>query len=553
MVWLAAESLESLPKMSAAGSPPSTPARVEPWVRDALARGFSALNAGQLEAAAAQCRRVLEVLPQLVEAHFLVGLVALAMNDRRTAISAFGSVTRLQPEHGAAWAQLARLFIQTGQPNRADRALAQAVAHAADDPLVQDLVGTTHSMLGDQAGARAWYAKAVRGAPDKTAYRVNLANALVFLGETAAARRELERALAAAPGNPQAHWLLAGVRKARDRRHIEQLERLARRPGVPPQGLAFLYYAMGKELEDLEAWDEAFEAFSRGAAERRPTLDYDEAGEQRMFHALERLYTADWFERQNPPAAQGVSEPAPIFVVGQPRTGTTLVERIISAHSMVHSAGELQQFGLSVRRLCREAGSQRFWAELMTQAAEVDAGQLGRIYMESVAALRGTLPRFVDKLPSNYLYVPLILKALPRAKIVHLVRDPMDACFASFKQLFADAYPHSYDQQEMARHFLRYHRLMALWRERFPGRFLDVRYEDVAADTEPAARRMFEYLELPWEDASLRFHAQPSAVATASAVQVREPAHTRSVGRWRRYEAALAPMRETLSAGGLDV
>jgi len=539
--------------MSAAGSPPSTPATVAPWVRETLGRGFAALNAGRLEAAAGHCRRVLEAMPELVEGHFLVGLVALAMNDRRAAIAAFGSVTRLQPTHGAAWAQLARLFIQTGQPNRADRALAEAVAHAADDPLVADLVGVTHSMLGDQAGARAWYARAVGGAPENTAYRVNLVNALVFLGETEAACGELEHVLADAPGNPQAHWLLAGVRKAEDRRHVDAMAELTRRPGTSPQGLAFLYYAMGKELEDLEAWGEAFEAFSRGATARRRTLDYDEAGEVRMFDMLERRYSAEWLERDAREGFAGDREPAPVFVVGQPRTGTTLVERIISAHSQVHSAGELQQFGLSIRRLCRPADPRRFSAALMAEAAEVDPRQLGRIYMESVTALRGSLPRFVDKLPSNYLYVPLILKALPRAKIVHLVREPMDACFASFKQLFADAYPHSYDQHEMARHFLRYHRLMGLWRERFPQRFLDVRYEEVAGDIELAAKRMLEYLELPWEDACLRFHAQESAVATASAVQVREPAHTRSVGRWRRYAGALAPMRETLLAGGLDV
>jgi len=129
----------------------------------------------------------------------------------------------------------------------------------------------------------------------------------------------------------------------------------------------------------------------------------------------------------------------------------------------------------------------------------------------------------------------------------------MDACFASFKQLFADAYPHSYEQGEMARHFARYHRLMAIWRERFPGRFHDVRYEEIVADLEPHARRLFEYLELPWEEQCLEFHRQSGSVATASAVQVREPAHTRSVGRWRRYEHQLAPMRAELVAAGVPL
>jgi hypothetical protein len=173
--------------------------------------------------------------------------------------------------------------------------------------------------------------------------------------------------------------------------------------------------------------------------------------------------------------------------------------------------------------------------------------------MRTTAKMRGTLPRFVDKLPPNYLYLPLILKALPNAKVIHLTRNPMDACFASFKQLFADAYLHSYDQSEMARHHARYFHQMALWRERFGDRFFDIAYEDTARDLEPNARALIAFLGLPWEDACLEFHKQDAAVTTASAVQVREPAHTRSIGRWRRYETQLGLMRQTLQDQGVPI
>jgi len=166
--------------------------------------------------------------------------------------------------------------------------------------------------------------------------------------------------------------------------------------------------------------------------------------------------------------------------------------------------------------------------------------------MTSTRKLRGATPHFVDKLPYNYQYLPLILAALPNAKIIHLVRDPMDVCFSVYKQLFADAYPHSYDLEEMAKHFVRYYRLMDIWRQRFPGRFLDVRYEEVAADVDTESRRIINYLKLPWEDACANFHQQEAAVTTASAMQVRQPAHTRSVGRWRRYEKQLHLVWEIL-------
>jgi hypothetical protein len=205
----------------------------------------------------------------------------------------------------------------------------------------------------------------------------------------------------------------------------------------------------------------------------------------------------------------------------------------------VHSAGELLQFEITARRQSDYDGSERFSASLFESAARLNGKNLGDEYMISTRQFRGETPYFVDKLPYNYQFLPLILAALPNAKIIHLVRDPMDVCFSVYKQLFADAYPHSYDLEEMARHFVRYYRLMDIWRQRFPGRFLDVRYEEVAADVETESRRIINYLQLPWEDACANFHQQETAVTTASAVQVRQPAHTGSIGRWRRYEKQL--------------
>jgi len=518
-------------------------------MQDALRQGFALLAAGKPEDAAACARRLLGAKPDLVEGHFLVGLVALELRDNWTAVSAFGSVTRLNPDHAAAWAHLARLFMIAGQPARADAALAKAVEHNDDNPLVLDIIGAVFTMLGDEEEATRWIQRAVQQQPQNVNYLVNLANNKMFLGKLDEAEEVLHKVLALNSENANAHWLLSSVRKARDRSHIDVLKTLAGKQDRMPRALAFLYYGLGKELEDLEAWDEAFDAFAKGAAARRTTIDFDEQAEMDMYKAFGDTFTAEWLEDN----AGGHDDPSPIFVVGQPRTGTTLVERIITSHSQVFSAGELKQFGQCVRRLGNYREKKRHSPRLATIAAGIDCAKLGKAYMATTAKMRGKLPRFVDKLPPNYLYIPLILKALPKAKIVHLTRNPMDACFASFKQLFADAYPHSYDQQEMARHHARYYQLMALWRERFPGRFFDISYEETAANLEPNARALIEFLELPWEDACLEFHRQKAAVATASAVQVREPAHTKSVGRWHRYEQALEPMRRALEEAGVPL
>lgn len=525
------------------------PGYVPDQTRELLRRGYAALAAGRLPEAADVCREVLERERDSVPGHFLVGLVAVEMGERNAAVNAFASVTRLQPAHAAAWAQLARLFVRAGQPNRADRALAKAVAHAGREPVVWDTIGTVFSQLGDQAAAREWYEKAAGAAPEHPGFVVNLASACVFLGDTAEAERLLSGLLKVHPGNAQAHWLKATARRATDRAHVEEMVRLVAVGNRSAQDFAFLYYGLGKELEDLAEWDRAFEAFARGAKARRSVMKFDERAEIEAYATLERIYTADWLANRTP----GAEDAAPVFVVGLPRTGTTLVERIITSHSEVSSAGELQQFGLSIRRLLEETVPGRFSAALFEKASALDPRALGEGYLEVTRRFRGEGSRYVDKLPSNFLYLPLILAALPRAKVVHLVRDPMDACFASFKQLFADAYPHSYDQAEMARHYARYHKLMDVWRERFPGRFHDVHYEALARDVEPHARALIGYLELPWEDACLAFHEQDTAVATASAAQVREPAHTRSIGRWRRYGERLEPMRLALEAAGIPV
>lgn len=519
------------------------------WMPDTLRQGFSLLNAGRLDEASECCQRLLGAKPDLVEAHFLVGLIAIELKQNRVAVSAFGSVTELKKDHGAAWANLARLLMLVGQPSRADTALENAVKYNDGNPVVLDLIGAVHGLLGDQREAARWMEKAVRKEPQNVSFLVNQASNLMFLGKLDDAREVLNKALASQPGNPNAHWILSNVRKATDRDHVEQLEQLVKQEHRNPRALAFLNYGLGKELEDLEEWDKAFEAFERGAKARRSTMDFDEPSEIEMFEAFGEVFTSDWLKK----AVTGHDDPSPIFVVGQPRTGTTLVERIITSHSQVHSAGELKQFGTSVRRQSNYREPTRYSAKLARLAADLDGEKLGRAYMANTETMRGTLPRFVDKLPPNYLYLPLILKALPEAKIVHLTRNPMDACFASFKQLFADAYPHSYDQAEMARHHARYYHLMTLWRRRFEGRFFDIAYEDTARDLEPNARALIEYLELPWEDACLHFHKQDAAVTTASAVQVRQPAHTRSIGRWRRYEKQLRLMRETLEKQGVPI
>jgi tetratricopeptide (TPR) repeat protein len=527
----------------------STSTKEQQTLQQLLNKGFNALSQGNIKEASNCCQQALQIKPDLVQAHFLVGLIALEANERRTAFQAFSSVTKLDDKHVAAWAHLAKLYISNGQVNKADTALQKAQSVTTKDPMVYDLIGNTQSLMGEHKNALKNYIKANQYRPDHPPFMLNYANNMIYQGQNEEAKTVLRDIINIKENYAQAHWSLAGSQKAESEEHIKQMQRLVGGNDIPDRSLAFYHYAIGKEYEDLQHWDQAFEAIESGARSRRKTVEFDEDSEISMFNYLEDNYTSHWFSSPK----EGNLDHSPIFVLGQPRTGTTLVERIITSHSHVHSAGELQQFGLAIRRLSGYQEKKRFSAEFFKEALNLDPEKIGALYLKTISSISGDTPHFVDKLPQNYLFIPLILKALPNAKIVHLTRNPMDACFASYKQLFADAYLHSYDQAEMARHHARYLHLMSIWRERFPNSFYDISYEETAKDLEPNARALIEFLGLPWEDACLNFHQQKTAVATASASQVREPAHTRSINRWKKYQSNLTVMIDTLSQHGVKV
>ena len=510
-----------------------------------LKRGFDALNRRDFKEAGACSQLVLKYMPKAVEAHFLIGLVGIESRDWGTATRAFKNVVALDKTHVAGWAQLARAFVTSGQYSNAETAVSKAEGLDSDDPLVFDVIGTVHSLLGDQNAALRWYDKAA-AVSKRAVFELSRAKALIFLGRMDEAGAALDAVLAEKPTTAQAHWMKSRLGKVVSRDHIQTLEELLAADTCAPADQPFLYYALGKEYEDLGEWDAAFAAYERGANVRRTEVQFDEAAEEKMFEALEQTFNQDWLETIGP----GNPDVSPIFIVGQPRTGTTLIERIMTAHSDVVSAGELQQFAMSIKRLSGITSPKPMTAEIIGKAASLDPAELGSLYLETTRALRPATPRFVDKMPVNYLYVPLIAAAFPNAKIVHVTRNPMDSCLSSYKQLFADAYFHSYDLEEMARHHVRYRKLMAVWKDLLGPRIFEIDYEKMVAEIDVNARNLINYLDLPWQDACLDFHAQSASVTTASAAQVREKAHTRSVGLWRRYDSQLEPAQKILARAG---
>jgi tetratricopeptide (TPR) repeat protein len=504
--------------------------------------GFDAFRAGDLQRAADICKESLVNYPNMGRAHYLAAMIALASNDRASAIRALETTVRLNEGNAAAWTRLAELYATGGALRRAEASLQNAVATQQGNAATLDHIGTVFRLAGNLQASLEWHEKACAANPEHVPFRINLANAHLFLGNRDTARSIVEDVVEKFPDDSQAHWLLSRAGEAASREHIEAMKLLLTN-NLPPQSVAYLQYAIGKELEDLGDWTGAFSAWSAGAAARRERVAYDEAAEVELFETLETTFTSEWFEQ-----LQGdCVDAGPVFIVGQPRTGTTLLDRMLDAHPAVTSAGELRHFGIAVRQATGFEEPRQFSTELMRRAATTDVSAIGEAYVDMTSGLRLDAPHIVDKLPSNYLYLPLILASLPNARVIHMHRDPLDSCLAIFKQLFADAYLYSYDLEELARHYQRYQALMKTWRRRFGDRFIEVDYEELVAEPEETLRPVLQFIGLSWNDACLEYFSRDSAVTTASAYQVREAPHQRSVGHWKHFETELEPLRERLS------
>jgi len=408
-------------------------------------------------------------------------------------------------------------------------------------------LGDLWSLLADYPAAHGSYTQAIELAPAEPRFWFNRAAVRRFLGELEAAEADYDRVISLAPGDAQAYLNRSELRpQTPARNHIAELERaLTGGLGTWSREVP-LRYALAKEFEDLGEYPRSWGHLSAGASLRRQHLQYDLGVD---------LATVDWIRRAFPGGTldrPGAASLEPIFILGMPRTGSTLVDRILGRHAQVYSAGELPDFGAAVvAAVQRRRGRRLSRQELVAGSAELDFTALGQDYLRRTRPRTGHTPYFTDKLPLNYLYCGLIARALPRARIIHVTRGPMATCYSIYKVLFDRGYPFSYDLGELADYYLGYRQLMAHWYAALPGRIIDVNYEQLVADAAGEAQRLCDALALPWQPQCLDFHENPAPVATASAVQVRRPIYSSSVSLWRNYERELAPLAQRLKSAGI--
>ncbi|WP_162301376.1 tetratricopeptide repeat-containing sulfotransferase family protein [Cognatilysobacter segetis] len=397
------------------------------------------------------------------------------------------------------------------------------------------------SYLNLQEDALRFLDEARRGDPDYPPTLMSRAQVLIYLGRFDEAESELQRCRTRAPQLPKLYWLLATLGRApRDGSLAQAMVRLLQRPGLAAEDAAMLGFALHLELDRAGRHAEAWQALMFGCRAKRAQVDYAPAEMRATVEALRRLPIGRGAERG------GDVRPRPIFIVGMHRSGTTLLEQLLDANPQVRSIGELYDFTSAMRfetdHHCRGVVD----LTVVERAREADFAAVGQRYLDGLAWRIGDAAYFTDKLPSNFLNIGFISQALPNARILHLVRDPVETCFSNLRELFSDANAFSYDLGELADYFGLYRGLMAHWHAALPGRILDVPYAGLVDDTESTMRRVAAFCGLEFLPAMTDPQSSGRAVATASAVQVRQGIRRPSQPKWKPYEAELAPLIQRL-------
>jgi tetratricopeptide (TPR) repeat protein len=534
--------------------------------------GMVLKNRGRLDEAIAACRQAIALNPNLPEPHRNLGDALKDAGHLDEAIAAFSKAIELRPNWAMPLLGLGQLFREQGRlkealfafqqavqcdPDNSDahnylamaladlqrfdeaaKALNRAAALAPDSALTHEVRGLILSRSGKGTEAVDSFRRALEIAPDSTACWINLAQTLRQIGRFAESADCFRQIQALRPGAAQAYILMAGMGVTADAAEMARLTASVDDPQMPVRDRAALGFVLGKMLDEADRFDEAFARYARAnslvlqmrhaAGER-----YDSDLFARRVDDSITMFTPDFFTRTRD---WGEPSDLPVFIVGMPRSGTSLVEQIASSHPDVFGAGELRD----ISNIAASLGVTQYHAGPIRDAARK---QLDRLRVQGGSALR-----VIDKMPANVEHLGLIAALFPSARIILCRRDPRDTCLSCFFQQFSTGNLFSFDLTQCGRHHVHTDRLIAHWLKALPLPMLQMRYEDLVADLEGESRRLMSFLGLPWNPACLDFHRTERTVQTSSAWQVRQPIYTRSVGRWRNYQRHLGPLFEALGS-----
>ncbi len=507
------------------------------------------INSQNYKEAHQACLQILQIDKQHADAYFLLGIIATATGAVSKAIGLIERAIELSPDNSEYIAHLAKCYALKGEKQRVELLCEQAMKLKPQQALTLDTIGSAFSRIGLHAKSLLLFQQAVDKDPDNASFVYNLGAASRFMGDFNCARSCYEKVIELNPHFYKAHSALSGLGGISNQsNHISRLQSLIT-DDLAADDLLHLCHAIASEYEALKNYDCAFEYLKKAKQKKKLQLNYQFADDLANFDAL----IASFNTVNKLPSSHCLSK-EPLFVVGMPRSGTTLVERIISNHEKVFSVGELQNFAVLLKKISQSSSRKVLDPETIKAAEDIDYSLLGEQYIQSTRLLTGSTEKFVDKMPLNVLYAGFIIEAMPNAKIICLDRNPLDTIISNFRQLFAvnfSYYNYAYSLLDTAKFFVEFHKLRQFWQSRYPDNFLVVNYQQLVSNSEVEAKKIISFCGLEWQENCLNIESNKSPVATASAVQVREPIHGRSIGRWKHYEKYLDEVKLILDQANI--
>jgi len=515
-------------------------------VAQALEQANKLLAAGQSDRAEKICNDLSKQHPNNIKVLRL--LARIASNDGRHLIAEglLKRIVKLAASDYRCYLDLGLYLGEQGRYPEAVEVLEKAVTLEPGVISNQQRLGDFLAIIGRSANALSVYETALKLDSDYPPALVGRGHMLRILGRKDEAVKSYESGIAIRPSFGDAWWSLASLRNYRfSQDQFDEMRTQVESTGDDVNSNISFHFALARAHEADEDFEGAWQHYELGNSAKRSAVQYDPVQIETSHDSIIEFFDRDFIERRGPPVSEG---PAPIFILGMPRSGSTLLEQILASHSDVEGAAELPYIGLLSEALGGPRSNGKQYPAVLADMTPDQFVSFGKSY---IYYARSNLPkktqRFTDKMPANFAHVGLIHLALPNAKIIDARRHPLDVCVGNYRQLFAQGKNHAYDLNECAEYFLDYIRVMDHWDQVLPGRVLKVQYEDVVADLEGQARRMLEYCELPWEDACLNFHETRRPVNTASSEQVREPIYGDAIDYWRNYEPHLADLKEILA------
>ena len=510
----------------------------------------SMLHEGRLYRAERLCRSWLQEHPRDVEAMRLLAQIGIRLQVLDDAEFLLESCVEFAPDNLRARLDYVNVLHKR---QKYDRALQQATwlrERAPGRPAFELTYANENLAVGNYEKALATYDRMIESHPAMAGTWLVRGHALKTVGRYEDAVASYHGAIERRPEFGDAWWSLANLKTYRfSADELASMQRAEADPATPFVDRYHLCFALGKALEDgVEGepdYAASFQCYERGNALKKEETRYDAERIEREFRLQQAVCDANFLESRS---GAGCPAPDPIFVVGLPRAGSTLLEQILASHSQVDGTMELPNILALAHRLNgrRMIGDDPRYPAILEELDSDRLRSFGEKYIEDTRFHRAGAPFFIDKMPNNFRHIGLIHLVLPNAKIIDARREPMACCFSNFKQLFAEGQEFTYGLTEIGRYYRAYQDLMAHWVRVLPGKVLRVRYEDVVDDLEAQVRRILEHCGLPWEDACINFHETDRAVRTPSSEQVRRPIYTEGLEQWRHYEPWLGPLREAL-------